>query len=72
MPLITAFNLSKEDRLPEMEVALREALVSMPSTWSRCSGRTTARAFQRVAGADRRVKVVIRPYEVGTSGWVSF
>ena len=30
MPLVTAFNLSKEDRLPEMELALREALVSMP------------------------------------------
>ncbi len=30
-----------------------------------------ARAFQSVAGDDRRVKVVIRPYDVGRSGWVS-
>ena len=110
MPLITAFNLSKEDRLAEIEVALREALVSMPelqiNDWEvdlvpvfradGFSGAVTrinvdlwekgertkdalqelatrvARAFQRVAGADRKVKVVIRPYDVGTSGWVSF
>ena len=30
-----------------------------------------ARAFQTTAGAQRRVKVVIRPYDVQTSGWVS-
>jgi hypothetical protein len=30
-----------------------------------------AKAFQASAGADRRVKVVIRPYDVETSGWVS-
>jgi phenylpyruvate tautomerase PptA (4-oxalocrotonate tautomerase family) len=30
-----------------------------------------ARAFQTTAGADRRVKVVIRPYDVERSGWVS-
>jgi len=30
-----------------------------------------ARAFQATAGSDRRVKVVIRPYAVETSGWVS-
>ena len=30
-----------------------------------------ARGFQEVAGEDRRVKVVIRPYAVATSGWVS-
>ena len=30
-----------------------------------------AKAFQSVAGADRKVKVVIRPYDVKTSGWVS-
>jgi hypothetical protein len=28
-------------------------------------------AFQRTAGADRKVKVVIRPYDVEKSGWVS-
>jgi hypothetical protein len=31
-----------------------------------------ARAFQRVVGEERRVKVVIRPYDVQRSGWVSF
>ena len=30
-----------------------------------------ARSFQKIAGKDRRVKVVIRPYDVGKSGWVS-
>ena len=29
-------------------------------------------AFQSVVGEDRRVKVVIRPYDVERSGWVSF
>jgi hypothetical protein len=28
-------------------------------------------AFQSVVGQDRKVKVVIRPYDVGKSGWVS-
>ena len=31
-----------------------------------------ARAFQSVVGQDRKVKVVIRPYDVEKSGWVSF
>jgi len=31
-----------------------------------------ARAFQSVVGQDRKVKVVIQPYDIGTSGWVSF
>ncbi len=31
-----------------------------------------ATAFQSVVGQDRRVKVVIRPYDVEKSGWVSF
>jgi phenylpyruvate tautomerase PptA (4-oxalocrotonate tautomerase family) len=30
-----------------------------------------ANAFQMVVGEDRRVKVVIKPYDVGRSGWVS-
>lgn len=30
-----------------------------------------ARSFQDVVGRDRRVKVVIRPYDVAKSGWVS-
>ena len=31
-----------------------------------------ATAFRSVAGQDRKVKVVIRPYDVEKSGWVSF
>lgn len=31
-----------------------------------------ATAFQTVAGDDRPVKVVIRPYDLGSAGWVSF
>lgn len=31
-----------------------------------------AHAFRSVTEENRRVKVVIRPYDVGTSGWVSF
>jgi hypothetical protein len=31
-----------------------------------------AKAFQAAAGSERRVKVVIRPYDVERSGWVSF
>jgi hypothetical protein len=30
-----------------------------------------ATAFRSVVGQDRKVKVVIRPYDVGKSGWVS-
>jgi phenylpyruvate tautomerase PptA (4-oxalocrotonate tautomerase family) len=30
-----------------------------------------ATAFQAVAGKDRKVKVVIRPYDVAGSGWIS-
>jgi phenylpyruvate tautomerase PptA (4-oxalocrotonate tautomerase family) len=30
-----------------------------------------ARAFQATVGAERKVKVVIRPYDVERSGWVS-
>ena len=32
---------------------------------------TVADAVRSVVGSDRMVKVVIRPYDVGTSGWVS-
>lgn len=31
-----------------------------------------AHAFRSVVGTDRKVKVVIRPYDVQRSGWVSF
>jgi hypothetical protein len=109
MPLITAFNLRKEDRLSDIENALRRALVSMPELkinddeidfvpvltsdgfrsqvtrinvdlWEG-SHRTkealqelaarAAAAVQRVTGSDRKVKVVIRPYDVAGAGWVS-
>ena len=30
-----------------------------------------AAAFQEVAGADRRVKVALRPYPIEAAGWVS-
>jgi len=110
MPLVTAFNLRTDDRLSDIEAAVREALVSMPelhiNEWEidlvpvykpeRFHGTVTrinidlwerhertqaalqelatrvARAFQRVAGSERNVKVVIRPYDVERSGWVSF
>jgi hypothetical protein len=110
MPLITAFNLRKEDQLSDIENALRGALVSVPELkiiedeidfvpvlmpdgfhgqvtrinvdlWEG-SHRTkealqelaarAATAFQRVTGSDRKVKVVIRPYDVEGAGWVSF
>lgn len=32
---------------------------------------TVAQACREVLGGDRKIKVVIRPYDVGTSGWVS-
>jgi phenylpyruvate tautomerase PptA (4-oxalocrotonate tautomerase family) len=110
MPLVTVFNLGKEDRLPEIETAVRSALASMPELVIRAHevdlapvvkpdgfhGTVTrinvdlwehaertkealqelaarvATAFQDVCGTDRKVKVVIRPYDVGKSGWVSF
>jgi phenylpyruvate tautomerase PptA (4-oxalocrotonate tautomerase family) len=110
MPLVTAFNLRKDDQLPEIEEAIKNALVSMPALeihddavdfvpifeaegfpgtvtrinvdlWERTArgkdalqelAARVARAFQTVAGKDRRVKVVIRPYAIEKSGWVSF
>ena len=110
MPLVTVFNLGKEDPLPEIEAAVRNALVSMPELaikghevdlapvvkpdgfhgtvarinvdlWEHAE-RTkdalqelavrVAREFQDVCGTGRKVKVVIRPYDVGKSGWISF
>jgi hypothetical protein len=110
MPLITAFNLRKEDRLSDIENALRRALVSTPElkinedeidfvpilTPDGFHGRPTrinvdlwegshrtkealqelaaraATAFQRVTGSDRKVKVVIRPYDVEGAGGCRF
>ena len=110
MPLVTAFNLRREDRLSEIEQAVRHALVSMPELkindyevdlapvftpdgfhgtatrinvdlWERPErtkdalqelATRVANAFKAVVGRDRKVTVVIRPYDVGQSGWVSF
>jgi hypothetical protein len=110
MPRVTAFNLRREDPLPEIEEAVRHALTSDPAleindyevdlvpvcepdgfhaTVARIDvdlweGRTrtkdalqdlaetVARAFRSVVGQDRKVKVVIKPYDVAKSGWVSF
>jgi len=55
---------SKESRpVVERYRAYKEALQELATR--------VATAFHAVAGEDRRVKVVIRPYDVGTSGWVS-
>jgi hypothetical protein len=108
MPLVSVFNLRTEDRLSELEEAVRRALTSMPELaindyevdlvavlrpadfdaevtrinvdlWQQAERTKEAlqelatrvgSAFQRVVG-ERRVKVVIRPYAVETSGWVS-
>ena len=110
MPLVTAFNLRREDRLSEIEEALRHAMASIPALeindhevdlvpicepdgfratvtridvdlWERPArtkdalqdlAERVARAFQSVVGQERKVKVVIRPYDVEKSGWVSF
>jgi len=109
MPLVTAFNLRREDRLSELERALRAALVSLPELkineheidlvpvlapdgfhgtvarinvdlWERMErtkdglqalATAVATAFKNVAGSERRVTVVIRPYDVAGAGWVS-
>jgi hypothetical protein len=110
MPLVTAFNLKPEDRLSEIEQAVRDAMVKVPELkindyevdfvpvlkpdgfhgtvtrinvdlWER-QERTKdalqrlatriAEAFTSIVGRERKVTVVIRPYDVGKSGWVSF
>ena len=109
MPLVTAFNLRADDRLPQIEQAIRLALTSMPElkindfevdlvpviaapgfdgTVTRINVelweqpyRTTealqelatrvAKAFKEVVGSDRKVKVVIKPYDGQAAGWVS-
>lgn len=110
MPPITVFNLRREDPLPAIESALRDAVRSMPALeirddevdfvpvrapdgfepvvarismdpWegpARTKGALQelatrmATAFQSVVGKGRKVKVVIRPYDVEKSGWVSY
>jgi phenylpyruvate tautomerase PptA (4-oxalocrotonate tautomerase family) len=109
MPMVSIFNLRRQDRLPDLEEAIARALTSMPELaindweinlvpvlrpegfdgevtrinidlWERAErtkealqelATRVAKAFQAVAGEDRRVKVVIRPYDVERSGWVS-
>lgn len=109
MPLVTAFNLRREDPLAEIEEAVRSALTSIPAfeindyevdlvpvyepdafratvtrinvdLWKRPTrtkdalqdlAARVAAAFQSVVGRERQVKVVIRPYDVEKSGWVS-
>ena len=56
MPLVTAFNLRREDPLSEIEEAVRSARTSMPA----------------LEIHDHEVDVVPRPYDVEESGWVSF
>lgn len=109
MPLVTAFNLRREDPLSEIEEAVRNTLTSLPALeindyevdlvpvwepdgfrasvtrinvdlWERPArtkdalqdlAESVAAAFQSVVGRERKVKVVIRPYDVDKSGWVS-
>jgi hypothetical protein len=57
---VTRINVDLWERAERSKEALQELATRV------------AKAFQSFAGADRRVKVVIRPYDVGKSGWVSF
>jgi phenylpyruvate tautomerase PptA (4-oxalocrotonate tautomerase family) len=57
---VTRINVDLWERTERTKEALQELATRV------------ARAFQNVAGTDRKVKVVIRPYDVGRSGWVSF
>lgn len=56
---VTRFNVDLWERSERTKAALQELATRL------------AQAFQAVAGQDRRVKIVIRPYDVETSGWVS-
>jgi hypothetical protein len=56
---VTRINVDLWERAERSKEALQELAMR------------TAKAFQAVAGDDRKVKVVIRPYDVDTSGWVS-
>jgi hypothetical protein len=110
MPLVTAFNLRRENPLSEIGEAVRRAMTTVPlleidadevdfvpvcepeglpaivarinvDLWERRTrtkdalqelATNLAGAFQLVVGGERKVKVVIRPYDVERSGWVSF
>jgi hypothetical protein len=108
MPLVTVLNLRADDRIDEIEKAVRTALVSLPELainehevdlapilaptgflgtarinvdlWTRAErtkeglqevSTRVANAFKSVVGRGRKVTVVIRPYPVAESGWVS-
>lgn len=107
--MVSVFNLRREDRLTDLEEAIRHSLTSMPELaindyeinvvpvlmpdgfdgevtrinvdlWEHPErtkealqelATRLAKAFQALAGEGRKVKVVIRPYDVSRSGWVS-
>jgi hypothetical protein len=109
MPLVTVFNLRRDDPLADLEEAIQRTLTSIPELaindwevnvvpvllpdgfdgevtrinvdlWERAErtkdalqelATRVAEGFQAVVGGDRKVKVVIRPYDVDSSGWVS-
>ena len=56
---VTRINVDLWERAERTKEALQELATRI------------ARAFQGVAGDDRKVKVVIRPYDVERSGWVT-
>ena len=56
---VTRINVDLWERAERSKEALQELATRV------------AKAFQAIAGDDRKVKVVIRPYDVETSGWVS-
>jgi phenylpyruvate tautomerase PptA (4-oxalocrotonate tautomerase family) len=56
---VTRINVDLWERAERTKEALQELATRL------------AKAFQTVAGEHRRVKVVIRPYDVERSGWVS-
>jgi hypothetical protein len=56
---VTRINVDLWERAERTKEALQELATRL------------AKAFKTVAGEDRRVKVVIRPYDVERSGWVS-
>jgi phenylpyruvate tautomerase PptA (4-oxalocrotonate tautomerase family) len=56
---VTRINVDLWERAERTKEALQELATRV------------AKAFQTVAGEDRRVKVVIRPYDLERSGWVS-
>jgi len=56
---VTRIDVDLWEQSPRTKDALQEVATRM------------AMAFKNIVGADRRVKVVLRPYDVAKSGWVS-